>query len=434
MAQLQQIGKYYGLGIVGRGSTAIVYRGYDPFTDGQVAIKVSKSKLGKSPADRLIRKLFFNEAQTAGALVHSNIVRVLDAGEHEQSPYLVMEYVEGGHTLGQHCSPGERLPSQAVGEIVYHCAKALDYSHRHGVIHRDVKPNNILLSPEGKSKLTDFAVAQDNSADATQILGLIGSPRYMSPEQIRQQPLTPQTDVYSLGNVMYELLAGEPLFSSDNLASLMFKIVSEENAGFARLPSTVSDDVKEILRRALHKDPGQRFTTAGEMARAVSEVFCDIQTEETCIGEERKLKYLRNLEFFSEFSTDQLRQILHHGAWRAHAPGEKIIVEGTIDLAFYVVVAGHVVVKKDNTTIRRLNAGRCFGEMGYLSRAKRTATIVAGEPVILLALNSTVIKRTSTGCQMTFNEAFIRTLIERLANTSDALVEANKKSRLSAVY
>ena len=428
----KKIGKYYALEVVGTGNMAVVYRGYDPFSDQEVAIKVSHEKLkAMNFPGTLTRKLFFNEAQAAGALIHPNIVRVLDAGEHDGSPYLVMDYVGEGKTLDEFCRGNELLPAKRVGEIVYQCARALDYSHYHGVIHRDVKPSNILMTEQGRAKITDFGIAQRNTLDETQIIGILGSPSYMSPEQVRQEDLNPQTDVYSLGIVMYELLTGEPPFRAANVAGLMYRIVNEP-VPVPILDYDAPEAIHDILAKALAKDRRDRYHSAGEMAEALFEAFDNISDTDEGISEERKLEYLRRLEFFSNFTREQLREILANGTWNSHAPGATIILEGSMDLAFYIIVAGHVAVRKDHEVLCRLLAGNCFGEMGYLAKTERTASIIAGEPVLLLALNANAIKRTSTACQLKFNEAFIRTLIGRLTMTSEALVHAAKRPQRNA--
>ncbi|MDX1513558.1 MAG: serine/threonine-protein kinase, partial [Gammaproteobacteria bacterium] len=201
MAELpQKFGKYHVLGLAGRGNMGVVYLGYDPFADRQVAIKVSAAP---DPLDgtssRLARKLFFNEAHMAGVLEHPNILRILDAGEEGGEPYIVMEFVEGGNTLQPFCDPENLLPVPEVADIVARCAKALDYAHCRGVIHRDIKPTNIMRTPEGDVKIGDFGVAQRTMADTTHVMGILGSPRYMSPEQIREETISGQTDLYSLG-------------------------------------------------------------------------------------------------------------------------------------------------------------------------------------------------------------------------------------------
>ena len=356
----EKIGKYYALEVVGTGNMAVVYRGYDPFTDREVAIKVSHEKLeAMNFPGTLTRKLFFNEAQAAGALVHPNIVRVVDAGEQEGIPYLVMEYVGAGKTLDAFCRGEQRLPTRQIGEIIYHCARALDYSHRHGVIHRDVKPSNILMTAQGRVKLTDFGIAQRNTMDETQIIGLLGSPNYMSPEQVRQDDLNPQTDVYSLGVVMYELLTGSPPFRASNVASLMYRIMHDAPPR-PSLETDTPEAVYTILDKAMEKNRAQRYRSAAEMAEALFEAFDGITDNDDRISDERKLEYVKRLEFFSNFSDDQLREILASGSWISHARDETILLEGSMDLAFYIIVAGHVAVRKDDEVLCRLPRRHLF--------------------------------------------------------------------------
>ena len=420
------IGKYYALKVVGSGNTAVVYHGYDPFNDQDVAIKVSNEKLESTNfPGSVTRTLFYNEAQAAGALIHPNIVRVLDAGEHDGSPYLVMDYVRDGKTLDKFCNGREILPIRQIGQIIYHCARALDYSHRHGVIHRDIKASNILMTSRGQAKITDFGIAQRTTTEQTDTVELMGTPAYMSPEQVRQEELNVQTDVYSLGVVMYEMLTGQTPFRANTVTGLMYRILNDPLPAPV-LKRPVSEEVKNILTTALAKDRNERFKSAGEMAEAVFEAFDGIKDTGETISEQRKLHYVRRLEFFNQFDNEQLREILANGSWNRHAPGETIFLEGSMEIAFYTIVAGHVEVRKNSEVLCRLPAGSCFGEMGYLTQTGRTASIVAGEPVWLLALNANTIKLASTMSQLKFNEAFIRTLVGRLAVTSETLVNVTK--------
>ena len=425
-ASPENIGKYYTLEVVGSGNMSVVYHGYDPFNDQDVAIKVSNEKLEATNfPGSLTRTLFYNEAQAAGALIHPNIVRMLDAGEHRGSPYLVMDYVQDGKTLDKFCRGNELLPVRQVGEIIYHCARALDYSHRHGVIHRDIKPSNILMTSQGQAKITDFGIAQRTSAQESEIIELIGTPAYMSPEQVRQEELNVQTDVYSLGIVMYELLIGDPPFRATTVTRLMYRILNQPLPP-PTLPFDATQAVHDILVKALAKDRNERYQSAGAMADALFKAFDGISDTDESISEQRKLDYVRRLEFFNHFNREQLREIIANGTWNRHAPGETILLEGSMDIAFYIIVAGHVEVRKDGKVLCRLQAGSCFGEMGYLTKSERTTSIIAAEPVWLLALNTNTIKRASTLSQLKFNEAFIRTLVGRLAMTSEALVQADK--------
>ena len=167
------VGKYQDLEVAGSGTTATVYKAHDPFCGRHVAIKLSHP----TPAGltRRTRQLFFNEAHITGSLVHPHIVQLLDAGEHEGTPYLVMEYIEGGATMARYCQTDHLLDAKSAASVVYHTAKALAYSHSNHIIHRDIKPSNIMVSPDGTVKLTDFGIAQQDLGQ-TQPLGVMGSP------------------------------------------------------------------------------------------------------------------------------------------------------------------------------------------------------------------------------------------------------------------
>ena len=182
------LGKYDVIREVGRGSMGVVYLGHDPFAGRDVAIKVAlPESLQDKRGGARYRKLFFNEAKVAGKLRHPNIVGVYDAGSGGRNLcYIVMEMIFGGRTLFDHCQPDSLLPIEDVVRIIFKSARALDYAHRQGVIHRDVKPRNILLSEDGEVKLSDFSIALRTQGDATdtQVHGYIGSPLYMSPEQV----------------------------------------------------------------------------------------------------------------------------------------------------------------------------------------------------------------------------------------------------------
>ncbi|MDZ7735849.1 MAG: serine/threonine-protein kinase [Gammaproteobacteria bacterium] len=216
-----KLGKYEILRQIGRGSMGIVYEGYDPYEDRKVAVKVA---LADSLRDKEVgpryRKMFFNEAHTAGRLRHPNIVQIYDAGVDGDSCYIVMELIEGADTLRSYCRTSTMLPYKRVVEIIFVCAKALDYAHRKGVIHRDIKPTNILLTQDGEVKIGDFSIAHLMTADTANTLptGFVGSPRYMSPEQVQEDTIANQTDLFSLGIIMYELLTGNHPFAADSFS------------------------------------------------------------------------------------------------------------------------------------------------------------------------------------------------------------------------
>ncbi|EQD30574.1 serine/threonine-protein kinase, partial [mine drainage metagenome] len=202
-----RIGKYEVIKEVGRGSTGVVYLSHDAYYGRDVAIKVYNMDAG-ADAQRLrsARKMFLSEAHLVGMLQHPYVLPIFDAGEENGRCYIVTEYVHHARTLSTYCRPDNLLPLDDIIEIVFKCAKALHYAHTRGVIHRDIKPSNILLTQDGEVRIIDFGIALVSDADISRIEGIAGSPSYMSPEQVQSLELTPRSDIYSLGAVMYELL------------------------------------------------------------------------------------------------------------------------------------------------------------------------------------------------------------------------------------
>ena len=229
MGPLTHIGKYEVLRKLGEGATADVFLCNDPFNTREVAVKVVfADRLTDTEGGKLSKKLFITEASLAGKLQHPHIVQIFDATVGEDMSYIVMEYVDGG-TLERFCNPDALLPIDKTVEIIFKCTRALDFANRLGVTHRDIKPANILLTGDTDIKISDFGAALMASAEETQVAG-IGSPAYMSPQQIKEHPLNHQTDIYSLGVVMYQLLTGQLPFQASNNFSMMYQITNVEPA------------------------------------------------------------------------------------------------------------------------------------------------------------------------------------------------------------
>ncbi len=422
----EKLGKYEVREEINRGSMGVVYLGYDPYIDREVAIKVAfLDSLHDPESGARYRKMFFNEAHTAGLLTHPNIMNIFDAGVDEDNCYIVMEYVQGGNTLASYCNSDNLLPVDKIIEIIFKCAKALDYAHRQGVIHRDIKPSNILFTPEEDVKIGDFSIAHVVSADntETQVGGVMGSPRYMSPEQLREEEVGVQTDIYSLGIVMYELMTGHQAFKAENFSSLVTKILNEQPVPMTELRTEIAEELNTILTKAIAKDVNQRYQMGMELAADLSQSFEELEKPEENISEQEKFNSIKALDFFTGFPDSEIWEILRASSWHDYFPEEEIIVEGDIDDCFYIIVQGNVEVMKGSAVIRNLQQGDCFGEMGYLAKTKRTATIRAQGDVSLIKINSTVISQVSLNCQVRFLKVFLRTLIQRLSATTEQITQ-----------
>lgn len=418
----EKIGKYPVIGTAGRGNMGMVYIGYDPFHDRDVAIKVCKLSPGiEEDSARVARKMFFNEAHAAGVLDHPNITRILDAGEEDDEPYLVMEYVDGGTTLESYCKSDRLLPVAEVAKVIFACAKALDYAHRRGVIHRDIKPSNLMLTDDGDVKIGDFGVAQLPMDEATHVMGIMGSPLYMSPEQLQDDELSGRSDLYSLGVVMFELLAGRPPFSAGNFAQLVRTIVNEDPPSLKSLRSNLPEAVIDIVERALAKNPQDRHQTGSDLASDLVAAFPALAGGPAGQTDADKLSMARKIPLFNEFSDDELNEVLRVGSWERYGPGETIIKEGLDDYSFCILIAGDVAVKKRGQNLTALKTGDCFGEMSYLARSRRTATIAALNDVRILRINETQMEQALDSVQARFNKVFLKTLVQRLEKTSDEL-------------
>lgn len=417
----EKLGKYEIRQQIGKGSMGLVYEGYDPFADDLVAVKVALSESLKNvEAGERYRKMFFNEAHTAGKLKHPNIIQILDAGAEGEVCYIVMELVTGGNTLKHYCSPETLLPYEQVVEIIFKCAKALDYAHREGVIHRDIKPTNILVTDDMDVKIVDFSIAHLMTEDTTMTMpmGFVGSPRYMSPEQAQEDNITHQTDLFSLGVVMYELLTGKHPFKAEGFSALIHKIINEKHPMLRTHRSDIPEILEKIVHHLLEKNPDKRYKMGLNLAADLSLAFDYLDEPKEDVVAKERFTTVKQLDFFQGFNDTEIWEIIRACIWQEYEPGCEIIVEGDIDDAFYVIASGSVDVYREENQVGSLKLGDCFGEMGHLTKMERTATIKAHEYVRLMKINGTMIDQLSVGCQLHFNKVFLRTLVKRLTLTT----------------
>ena len=423
MAKLapHNIGKYEVIRELGRGGMGIVYLGHDPFADRNVAIKVALPEaLQDEKEGARYRKLFFNEAKVAGMLRHRNIIRVYDAGVQNEISFIVMEYVQGNRSLFDFTKPHTLLPVEDVVRLIFKTVRALDYAHRQGVVHRDVKPKNILLSSDNEVKIGDFSVALMTRSDTaeTQIHGYVGSPLYMSPEQVREGNVSNRSDLFAIGTVLYELLTGRHPFHADSLPAIIHHIQNRPHAPLKEMRSDAPEVLGQIINRALKKNPEERYKNGLDMAADLSLVFDYLNLfEEGPTGHE-KYSMVRGLDFFSEFSDSEIWEVINAGSFLEFQQGDQIITEGDIDNSFYVVVSGTVQVVKGDQELDELRPGDCFGEMGFIAGKERTASIFATSNVTALKVRASLIERVSLNCQLRFHKVFLNTLVERLSQTT----------------
>jgi len=279
--QPRMLGRYRILDEVGRGATALVYRAYDPQLDRFLAIKLLRQRLAKDDA---YRKGFIREARLAAQLTHSNIVTIYDVGISDNKPYIAMELLEGS-TLEEVLKRNKKLNLNSAISIASQLASALAYAHNGGVVHRDIKPGNIILLKDRKTvKLMDFGIAQiDDNLVKSGLLNdkVLGTPEYMSPEQILGQKIDNRSDIYSLGVLLYKMLAGLPPFMSDELGDLFKQIIKSKQPEILIENEQVKDDVKDLLRKLLQKKPDKRFQSASLLQVELQHIFGKLKKEKT---------------------------------------------------------------------------------------------------------------------------------------------------------
>jgi serine/threonine protein kinase len=425
MDRPQRLGKYALLSELGRGATAVVYLAEDTFNNRKVAIKLQVKDESAGPEEaRRFEKLFLNEAAMFGKLSHPNIVAVYDAVVEGEQQYIVMEWVGGG-SLKKFCTETNLLPVRQAVLVIFKACRALDYAFQNGVIHRDIKAANILLSDRDEIKISDFGTAQISQAMHTQIDGFVGSPAYMAPEQINEEPPSVQTDIYSLGVTFYELLTGRLPYQGTNTVSMINKILNEDPTPIRSIRPDLPEPIVKIVEKAMAKEPAKRYQAWYDMASDLADTFPQLEKYSFEISSVEKFNALRKLEFFKDFRDAELWEVLRGAMWENHAREESLLLEGDVGHAFFIIVTGQVKVMKDGQLLNVLRDGDCFGEMAYLSgdKARRSATISAVSEVQLIKIQDVQLEHLSEACQLRFNRIFLRTLIERLTWTSDALAQ-----------
>jgi len=271
MPSPEKIGKYEIQDVLGQGAMGVVYKGYDPAIARGVAIKsIEKSSLGEAELKHVLER-FRHEAQAVGRLVHPRIVQIYDYGEDDKIAYIVMELVNG-KTLHQHLAQEVSYEIREVGEIVRQLLDGLEHAHAEGVVHRDVKPSNILINADGRIKISDFGIARIESSHLTQVGDVLGTPHYMAPEQFLGLEIDSLADLYSVGVIAYELLTGRKPFTG-NSAQVMQQVLNERPVDPSKLNTRLSPLVDRVLQKALAKKREDRFQNAREFAEAFREAI-----------------------------------------------------------------------------------------------------------------------------------------------------------------
>jgi serine/threonine protein kinase len=409
-----QVGKYDIRRQLGRGATGTVYLAVDTFSGKEVALKVIEPEVFRDPEfGAVYRAQFLNEASLAGKLRHPHIVAILDAVVLEDSGHIAMEVVSGGD-LSQHVSVDSLLPVADVLQIGFKCCGALAYAFNEGIVHRDIKPANIMIAHGSDVKIADFGAALLHKAHSLKT-GSIGSPYYMSPEQLQEAPLTHHSDMYCLGVVLYELLTGQRPFRADSLEMLMEKILHQDPAPPSSLRAALPREIDRIVLCALGKKPQFRFQTWDAFALELSNAGKLVLPPGAIMDSEKYLA-LKRVDMLAQLSDAELWELTQAGRWTRVAAKQAIIRENDPGQSFFFLAQGQVKVTLEGRLLNTISEGEGFGEMAYIRGGEmpRHATVETMTAILLAEFEPQALARMSLGAQLHLTRALARNLVDRL--------------------
>jgi eukaryotic-like serine/threonine-protein kinase len=409
-----QVGKYEIQRALGRGTTGMVYLAKDTFTGREVALKTIEPEVFRDPEfGAVYRTQFKNEASLAGKLRHPYIVAILDAVVTEESGHIAMEYVKGGD-LSKHVAPDKLLPVADVLQIAFKCCGALEYAAKEGIVHRDIKPANLMIAEGTDVKISDFGAAYLRKSQAVQSAAM-GSPYYMSPEQISGKDLSFHSDMYSLGVVLYELLTGKKPYTADTLEGLGQTIRNQEPAPPSKARSGLPKSLDAIILRAMAKKPERRFPTWAEFALALSNAVQEMLPQGV-IPDSEKYVALKKVGMLAGLSDTEFWELARAGDWGRVPPGQTIVSENAPGKSFFFVGRGQAKVTRQGRLLNMINEGECFGEMAYIrgGEVPRNATVDSATELLLAKFRPDAVSKMSLGAQLYLTRALVRNLADRL--------------------
>jgi len=416
-----QVGKYDVQKLLGKGATGTVYLAKDTFSGKEVALKTIEPEVFRDPEfGTVYRSQFLNEASLAGKLRHPHIVAILDAVVEADSGYIAMEIVSGGD-LAQFAKPDKLLPVEDVLQIGFKCCGALDYAFSQGIVHRDIKPANIMIVQGTDVKIADFGAAFLRKSQVVQTAAM-GSPFYMSPEQIEGKELTLHSDMYSLGVVLYELLTGKRPFVADRLDALVKKILTETPAPPSSLRKGLPKDIDMAMLRLLGKKPDHRFSTWNELAIELSRLGALVLPPDA-IPDSAKFVSLKRVPMLAALSDAEIWELARAGKWTRVPRAANIVREGEPGSSFFFISKGEVKIVRGGRLINMVNGGECFGDMAYVwgGELPRHATADAMTDLLLAEFEQSEMEKMSTSGQLHLTRALTRNVVDRLAMANQRL-------------
>jgi serine/threonine protein kinase len=410
--------------VLGKGASGTVYLALDTFSGQDVALKVLDQQVVSSPDfEATTAAQFMNEASLAGKLQHPHIAAILEASVSRESGYIALEYVPGGD-LSQYVAPEKLLtPEQAI-QVAFKSCGALDYAFRQGIVHRDIKPANIMVVSGTNIKVADFGAAFLKAGTETQIAE-IGSPYYMSPEQINGQDLGHQSDMFSLGVVLYELFTGKRPFTASSMPELFKKILNDQPAPPSSLRAGLSAEIDRILLMMLGKAPADRYPTWADLALDIAKIG-RLSVYQQEVPDSDRFTALRKVSVLERLNDAEIWELVHAGRW-SRIPSQKAIVkEGDPGKSLFFIGSGQAKVTKGGRLLSLISAGECFGEMAYVKSGgmPRSATVETIADTVLAEFEPEMLQKVSTNCQLQLTTALLHAMVDRLAIANERLSRA----------
>ncbi len=419
-----RIGKFAVMETLGRGASGTVYRALDTFSGNEVALKALDERFFTGDGiDEGIRQQFMNEASLAGQLQHPHIAAILEAAIEEKSGYIAIEFVPGG-TLAHAIKSGKPPKVAEVIEIAFKCCGALDYAHRQGIIHRDLKPANLMLAEGTQVKIVDFGAALLTNPQVTQIKD-VGTPAYMSPEQVRGEALSFQSDMFSLGVVIYELLTGARPFPGESATEVMFKIVERAPPSPSDVQSELPRELDSVIMRMLQKQPDRRYRSWADLAFELAEIGrLSIFARE--ITDSEKFTALRAFQPLSGLGDAEIWELVHASRWTRVPAQTTLMREGDRGSELIFLAVGEVKVVKHGRLLNVLRSGSYIGEMAYVKAGQiaRQATVETITEALVAEFRPSALRKLSERCQLQLSLSLLNTLVDRLAFADERIAHA----------
>jgi serine/threonine protein kinase len=420
----QRIGKFALIERLGKGSSGTVYKALDTFSGNEVALKVLDASLFQGDRiNEMSRQQFMNEASLAGRLQHPHIAAILEACIDDKSGYIAVEYVAGGD-LSRAVMPDGLLKIEEVFEIAFKCCGALDYAHRQGIIHRDIKPANLMVAEGTAIKIVDFGAALLSNTQHTQIQD-VGTPSYMSPEQVRGAALGFESDMFSLGVVLYGLFTGQRPFTGETVAQLLVNIVEKEPPLPSEWRPELDREVDRILMRMLHKEPGKRYASWADLAFDLAEIGrFSVYVKE--ISDREKFTALRGFQPMARLNDAEIWELVHASYWVRVPAQTTLMKEGDKGAELLFLAQGEVKVVKQGRLLNVLRTGSYFGEMAHVKDGgiPRQATVETLTDALIAEFRPGAMKKLSVNCQLQLSQSLLNAVVDRLMFADERIAHA----------